>query len=366
MRAGDDPAQALAQRLRSLRIAEFPDFVVTQQQLAKALGVSPPLISSWEHPADPKPPPVPRLHSYARLFATSRSFENGRLRLIPDPDLTEDELLRREELEREFLALRAEATGDPSPRRPEPIPVRDPIGGGPWYFPDLRPVTIVCAQLPAAWRERMPYTEPQDPDYVALYSYADLDALVELHGHIRAVNPNTEVNIRLPADLTGNDYTAHLVLLGGVDWNDLTRQVLEVVDVPVSQVSFYDDNPDGVAFEVRDGDQVQRFPPTLRENKDGKKLLIEDVAHFVRGPNPYNKLRTVSICNGMFGRGTLGVVRTLTDKRFRDRNAAYLESRFPGSTTFSILSRVQIVERGVLTPDWTVPETRLHEWAEAA
>lgn len=34
---------------------------------------------------------------------------------------------------------------------------------------------------------------PADPDYIALYASADLDAFVELHGHIRTANPGSQV-----------------------------------------------------------------------------------------------------------------------------------------------------------------------------
>ena len=43
---------------------------------------------------------------------------------------------------------------------------------------------MVSGSLPRRFRERMPFTDPKDPDYVRSYSMADLDALIELHGHI--------------------------------------------------------------------------------------------------------------------------------------------------------------------------------------
>ena len=45
---------------------------------------------------------------------------------------------------------------------------------GPWRFPDGKSITIVCAQLPPEMPERIPYTQPDDPNYVELYTYADL------------------------------------------------------------------------------------------------------------------------------------------------------------------------------------------------
>jgi hypothetical protein len=77
-------------------------------------------------------------------------------------------------------------------------------------------------------------------------------------------------------------------------------------------------------------------------------------------------MRYVTICNGMYGSGTYGAVRALTDERFRDRNADYLRETFGNSEAFCILSRVTVETGRVLTPDWTLPETRLFEWSRSA
>jgi hypothetical protein len=67
----------------------------------------------------------------------------------------------------------------------------------------------------------------------------------------------------------------------------------------------------------------------------------------------------------MYGSGVYGAVRALTDARFRDRNSEYLQERFADSASFCILTRVTVVNGVTLTPDWTIPETRLFEWSRA-
>ena len=66
----------------------------------------------------------------------------------------------------------------------------------------------------------------------------------------------------------------------------------------------------------------------------------------------------------MYGRGTYGAVRALTDKKFRDRNAEYVQSRFGESDSYCILTRVPIVNGKTLTPDWTTGDYTLFEWSE--
>ncbi len=73
----------------------------------------------------------------------------------------------------------------------------------------------------------------------------------------------------------------------------------------------------------------------------------------------------MTICNGMYGRGTYGAVRALTDERFRDRNAEYIRDRFGDSEAFCLLTRVTVENGATLTPDWTLPDTVLFEWSRS-
>lgn len=356
MTGSEDPAHALARRLRELREREWPDVKITQRQLAQALSndkpVSVPLISSWESPHRPVVPPAERLVAYANFFATRRSVERTPYRAVAE-DLTNPERARRDQLREELLAARAAAhrAADPPPGSEAIAPL-----GGPWHFQDTRPVTMVCAELPVEQQAHLPRLDDPASAYAELYAYADLDALFELHGHVRAANPASLVAVRTSSDLHPDDYTTHLVVLGGVDWNKATQYLLRYL--PLAQLS---GGPAGAYFDVEEGEQHRQLRAEL--TPDGS--LVADVGHFFRAANPYNHKRTVSICNGLSSRGVLGAVRALTDGRFRDRNAEYLAERFGDSDSYSILMRVQLVGGAVVTPDWTQPEVRLHEWSGA-
>ncbi|MDQ7806901.1 helix-turn-helix domain-containing protein [Amycolatopsis sp. A133] len=348
------PRPALARRLRALRETRWPEAGITQAQLAQALGglrsLSISLISSWENPDKPVAPPSRRLEAYATLFATRRSLDGGTLRVLPAEQLTDEERTQRDELLQELLWLReGEELAGPGP------------AADIWTFDEDQNITIVCARLPEQYRRHLSYADPESADFVSLYTYADPDALIELFGHIRARNPGNNVKFCTSEELTADDYTSHLVLLGGVDWNSVTRDVIERVDLPVEQVAREDDAEHG-GFRVHSGGRPKLFEPKL--DRGGR--LLEDVAHFYRGESPFNRKRTVTVCNGMYGRGTLGAVRALTDARFRDRNIAYVRARFGDVESFSIISRVPVVGGQGITPDWTLEENRLHEWPEAA
>jgi hypothetical protein len=240
------------------------------------------------------------------------------------------------------------------------------IQSGPWRFGEREVITLVCAQLPPELRAKQVYANPDDPDYISLYTYSELDALFELYGHLRAANPLSRVDLRLAHELSPDVYSSHLVSLGGTDWNLATRSVLRDLRLPVRQVANWgvDGTDDNVYFEVEDEDgRASQHRPIFEKSADGRNILLYDVALFARAVNPFNRKRTVTICNGMYGRGTYGVVRTLTDPRFRDRNAEYLTGRFGSSESYCLLTRVPIVDAATLTPDWSSPDSRLFEWS---
>jgi transcriptional regulator with XRE-family HTH domain len=308
----------LAARLRALRESAG----LTQSALGRALGVSVPLISAWEKGTVP---PVRRLEAYARHF--SPGSEDG--------------------LRTELLALRTRTDDDPAPH--------------PLAFAAGEAVTIVGSRLPDGKRARLGQLDRINPDYIDAYKYADLDALIELLPLVTALNPAGRVHIGTAEDLPADVLAEHLILLGGVDWNPVTAELIKHLEhIPVRQLERpLDADPGG--FVVDPDTTGTEFVPRIVQNGD-RPQLVEDVAQFLRAPNPYNRRRTLTIFNGSFSRGTHGVVRALTDSKIRDRNAAHLARRFPAADTYSIVCRVRMVASQMIVPDWTMNEDRLYEW----
>jgi hypothetical protein len=309
-------------------------------------------------------PPLGRLDAYAALFATVRSFDDDPGRIISPQDMSDDERQLMNDLKQELRqgrgAVMRLGTGGMA-AEPEPVNgIADSLSRGPWRFRDGNDVTLVCPQWPADMLEKIPYTNIEEPDYIELLTYSELDTLFELYGHIRAANPTNQVNLRSADKLTSDDYTSHLVTLGGVDWNDVTRSAADKLNLPVQQIADWD-TEGGQYFEAEGAGAPAQYRPSL-DNSSEPPILLEDVALFARGVNPFNQKRTITICSGMYGRGTYGAVRALTDRRFRDRNTEYLSARFSDSETYCILTRVPIVMGQTITPDWTDGSFTLFEW----
>jgi transcriptional regulator with XRE-family HTH domain len=338
----------LAQRLRGLR----DDASLTQAQLAAAFAEEQPVVagtvSLWENVKRPAAPPSARLDAYARFFATERSWRGPTPRLIPLSEFTPEELRRRDELEDELgrLVDAVRELHEPS------------TSARYWRFDDDGPVTIICPDLPAD--AEGPLASPSNPNFTNLHRFADLDALIELHGHIRAENaPDYGVFFKRASEVNSDDLSSHVVLLGGIAWNEVTKTLLRyLVRLPVGQLN----DPKvttGEVFSARVGEKSQIFYPSW--SPDDPDQLTEDVALLARLANPFNVSRTLTICNGIHSRGVLGAVRALTDARLREPNENYIAERFPDGE-FALLLRVPVVNGQALSPDIRNSHNRLWEW----
>jgi len=346
----DEPLR-LSRRLRQLREGHWPDRRLTQHDVADALQVAVSSVSSWESAKSPKIPPSARLTGYATFFATRRSIDT-RPRLLDPAELTEAERSRRNQLAEELRLLRAAAVGEADASagdRPRSL----------WHFPDGAPVRLVCGTLSQA----PPYASAQDHNYMQLSGYADVDALVELFGHIRGENPHSDVRFELAPRVESDDLLAHLVLLGGTAVNQAAERTASSIDLPLRQV-MAPGLTEGEVFQRIDDPSVQFSPKFVVD--DPMREVVEDVGLFFRTPNPNRLDRTLTICSGVFTRGVYGAVRLLTDSDLRDENEAQLQRLFRDAATFGVLMRVRVFDHATSTPDLRDPATLLYSWPRAA
>jgi transcriptional regulator with XRE-family HTH domain len=348
----DQPAPAvvrLAERLRDLR--ESAPMSLTQSDLGQALAdakgaaVSAAAVSSWENPSSGRLVPLSRLEAYARLFCTPRAFEGG-VRLLIDTELTADERNALAELKEELVGLRNAAAVQ------QAAPTGD--ARSMWHFPDGSRITLVCSRLPP---ERRPASaNPEELNYVRFSDLADLDALIDIYGAVRAYNPTSRVVIMAAQDLTKRDIANHLVLIGGLAWATVNPWFSRIFPIPIQA----GDPADIGAIVVNDPDDG--------ENKFEYQVigsaLVEDVGFFARGANPSAPRRTLTICGGVTTRGVRGAASCFIDYEMRERNEQYLFPRFPEGSTYCIVMRVPVVNNDPLTPDLSKKENRLFEWHE--
>jgi len=370
----------LAERLRTLRTSSFPGITVTQRQVAQALEASAPLVSSWESPNGDAVPPEERLQAYSVIFCTPRSVtETGQLRMLEPSRLTADEDRRRAELLEELLGLRTNAfSAQKQAERSHSF----------WHFPDGQPVRIISSILPHH-EINSQYASLWHPNHIASLRHADMDALVEAYAQIRAENPTSDVAFLRGDQVTAETFAAHVVILGGGDdvWVDDPRgarpssEALAYyrrrLDLPVFVESKENGDPEYDRYYVVTSNEAGAFdyngarrethPPRFlidsltgepRLSADGHPMLEYDVALIARLPNEMNLTTTVTICSGIFSRGTYGAVRAFSDPQLRVRNEEFLAG-LVDPDRFWLLAYVPVFQgrEGLetLTPDLTRP-----------
>jgi hypothetical protein len=362
MASSSRSAVRLARRLRELR-REWPGGGLTQQVLAKGLSqettVGSPTLSSWESLTSPRTPTRRRLDAYARFFATERSYDGTTVRLLRDSELDEDELAQFHELREELLGLLHD--DEEADELEAEVEVEVDLRRTLLEF-EQGPVIIICPEAPT--ESRGPLAAEISPNFSRLHTYADTDALLELFGHVRALNPEAKVFVRSHTTIQPHELQSHIVVLGGIGWNPTTKRILDQLGrLPVAQVE--DPRlPTGDIFKLKkdDAEGEQFFLPVTDPDT---AELVEDVALIARLPNPFNSSRTLTICNGIHSRGVVGAVLAITDETVRPANEEFLAHHFP-TNDFAMLVRVHVVTGNALAPDFKNPEARLFEWAPEA
>ena len=183
---------------------------------------------------------------------------------------------------------------------------------------------------------------------------------MELHGHIRAENPTATVRIRTTTDVEPDELTGHLILLGGVVWNEITERLSEMAQLPVRQVTDAGLESGDIFVADVDGEERQFWPHWA--DKD-KRVLAEDVGLLARVPNPLNAACTLTICNGIHSRGVYGAVRALTDAKLRGGNERFIASNFGDAESFAIMMWVKVIKNKAMTPDFNSRGVVLYQWA---
>lgn len=357
MVAGSDhasiPARRLAERLRDLREREFKP--LTQRVLGKALGGSDPLsiatVSLWENPSSERLPPPQRLRAYARLFCSSRSFASATPHLLGDDELTDVEREREIELYEELLDLRARAQStEAATVSSEQFAIE--YQGSLWRFPDANAISIVCSDAPGA--DRPAYADQSHLNYSRYARHADLDALIEVYGQVRADNPRSWIRILSPRSLAHDFALNHIVIIGGAAVDDAAPWFAQGVPLPTVHES-----GDTHTFTYEVEGQLREF--TSIRDDDGN--LILDVGFIARAPHNIVPGRTVTVLGGITSRGVHGAALAFSDPHIRDANLRYLTEAFPRTDTFCILMRVPVRNDAALPPNLSNDDVRLYEWS---
>ncbi len=225
----------------------------------------------------------------------------GPPRLLRDDELTEQERERESELYDELLALRerAQSTGPAaSVAREQPAPRASQL--------DLEHSGRARRSASYVPMRRIPLLTPVTShlNYSQYARFADLDALLEVFGQVKADNPESWIRILSPASLAADFALNHLIIIGGAAVEKAAPGFTQDVPLPAVQIVPLPTGLPGETHVFRYETEGLEFGSSYTE--DG--TLTRDIGFIARAPHPIVPDRTVTVVGGITSRGVHGAV----------------------------------------------------------
>ena len=218
-----------------------------------------------------------------------------------------------------------------------------------WGFRDGDPVVVVCSELDDP--NSLQFVEPRE--FIYCRKYGDLDAYVEVLLTLARLFPKTRARVVSAGELdtTRVDLGAHLVVIGGPDYNPMAERVL---------------GWDSTQFEYRSVDmqkKSEQYPDEIvLHDKIGDKEYCHtddehDYGYFERFPNPNKPRHQVVVIGGCHTIGVTGSAKAFSAVWSEESsmttvldNAALVAKRVKKSRRFAVLVNVERVGQTVSVP----------------
>lgn len=173
-----------------------------------------------------------------------------------------------------------------------------------WGFRDKDFVTIICSELDEP--EERQNLEPRE--YIYNLKYGDLDAFFEVVITLLRLYPKIKLKILSSgeAEISKLDLSQNLVLIGGPDYNAVTKSILDTKKTIFYYKSIYNEsvskkypNEIVICHRIRDIEYC--------EEDDTK-----DFGYFERLSNPFNPKKKIIILGGCHTIGVTSAIKSLS------------------------------------------------------
>lgn len=219
-----------------------------------------------------------------------------------------------------------------------------------WGIKDGDAVTIVCSELedPA----KLQYYEPRE--FIYSRKYGDVDAYFEVVITLLRLYPAIRLRIMSAGEVenTRMDLSAHLILIGGPDYNLLASRVLEW-----GSTQFVYRSPYVACRSTQYPDEI-----VVCDVVSGKEychqVATRDFGYFERIVNRNNLDSHVILVGGCHTIGVTGAVKAFSMAESEQgeislgvvRNAALVAKKIGKSKRFSVLVSVEQIGQTIITP----------------
>lgn len=214
-----------------------------------------------------------------------------------------------------------------------------------WGFNENDSVYIICPEAPEPEKKQ----EPEPEEFLYLGKYGDIDSLVVVLISLSRLYPQLNVKICTGEEFDkfpGNPYADNLILIGGPDYNKITR-----VFMKNTPFEFAEEN--GVTI-LKDRFRDQPFRSQFIEH-DGIEKVI-DFGFFLKILNPNNPNKKLIMINGIHTYGVYGAAKCFSqyDEHEMDisyRNCKEVISEFGDDPTFAVMLEVKSINKKIGIPE---------------
>lgn len=220
-----------------------------------------------------------------------------------------------------------------------------------WGFKDGDSVIVVCSELDNP--EERQHVEPRE--FIYSLKYGDVDAYFEVMLTLLRLYPSIKLRSMSSgeAETTRLDLSSHIVVIGGPDYNALTRRILSWGITQFEYRSPYVDvkpvqcPPDEIVIYDRLHDKEYCYLDDYH-----------DYGYFERIINPYNPDKYIILIGGCHTIGVTGAIRAFSMAESREgeipstvlRNAEMVAKHIGKAKTFAVLVDVERIGQTISTP----------------
>lgn len=204
--------------------------------------------------------------------------------------------------------------------------------------------------------ENLQAQSPSKVDYTYYVQSGDVIALVEAPVNVALLNNKINTISTSSSHINGEDLTKNLICIGGPRSNEITRRILEKLDLPWD-----------FEFENIRGNKNKSI--IRMANEERLKAEIEgnhvktDYCMIISGPNPFNPYSKFSLFAGLYTFGVLGGVRAISPKLLTSNVLhninTIIEKKWSGREIIQIVSKIDVINGEVVTPHINIKDVEV-------
>lgn len=144
------------------------------------------------------------------------------------------------------------------------------------------------------------------PDGPVIVHTGDRDAFSEVNFALSQIYPNLRIKRITCSKFSSTDFSGNIISIGGPNSNTVTRRLLEQAHI-------------NLKFVNKDSEILGQYPKEILYDGSpipvqpiyGDNSIIQEVICIISGPNPFNKLKRMTILFGIHTYGVFGAAKTV-------------------------------------------------------